>query len=273
MTGRWSALWRHTFGVVWTFWQHRGLLSRLVVRDLASRYRGSLGGLVWALLQPALMLLVYWFVFGHIFAPRGGGSADSLFALALFLGLILHGVLAETLSRAPMVIVAQPSYVKKIVFPLELLPVVVVCSAVVQSFLAGTLLLIVLGFGPGLPVTAWLWPMAWIPLVALSAGAALIVAALTVYLRDLAQLAGLLNTALLFLAPIFYPLKQLGERQQHWMLFNPLTVPIETARALLLEGTLPAMGPWLTHLAASLLLLMLGTWIFSRTRRGFADVI
>lgn len=267
------ALWRHTFGVVWRFWQHRGLLGRLVVRDLASRYRGSLGGLVWALLQPALMLAVYWFVFGHVFAARTGGAGDSQFALALFLGLILHGVLAETLSRSPLVIVAQPSYVKKIVFPLELLPAVVVFSAVAQSFLAGALLLVVLGLGPGLPATAWLWPMAWLPLAALAAGVALAAAALTVYLRDLAQLAGLMNTALLFLAPVFYPLQQLGERQQHWMLLNPLTVPIETARALLLDGKLPGMTLWLTHLAASIAVLLLGAWIFSRTRRGFADVI
>lgn len=255
------------------YWQHRHLLLRLVARDLAARYRGSLGGLFWAWGQPALMLLIYALVFGHVFVQRGTKSTDTALIFSLFLGLILHGVLADTLARAPQAIIAQPSYVKKVVFPLALLPMVVVCSALVQSLLAGGLLFVALLVFADLPMTAWLWPLAWIPLLLLSCGVALCFAALTVYLRDLAQISGLLSTALLFLGPVFFRFDELSPTLQKWLILNPLTVPIETARSLILAGHMPAWRPWWLHLFASLVIVMLGAWVFTRTRRGFADVL
>lgn len=256
--------------------RHRHLLAQLVARDLAGRYRGSWGGLAWSLLLPCIMLGVYLFVFGVVFTPirgQGAGAVDAAFALSLFTGLLVHGLIGECLSRAPGAVLSQPSYVKKVVFPIELLPLTVVGGALVQFLIGSAVLFVALMFWQGLPATAWLWPLAWLPLLALVAGVALALAALTVYLRDLAQLTGFLSTVLLFMSPVFYPLASAPLALQPWLMFNPLTVPIEASRALLIHGQWPAWLPWSLHALASLLVLQAGWWLFQRTRRGFADVI
>jgi lipopolysaccharide transport system permease protein len=256
-------------------WQHRHLLRQLVLRDVVSRYRGSLVGILWSLLLPCIMLGVYVFVFGHVFAPaRAVGQAITPdFALSLFTGMLLHGLVAECLARSPSAILAQPSYVKKVVFPIELLPLTIVGTAIVQFLMGSGVLLLALAVTQGVSLKAFFWPLAWLPLVALAAGLSFILAALTVYLRDLAQITGFIATLLLFLSPVFYPLASVSTALQRWMLFNPLTIPIEASRAMLLQGQWPdwiALG-W--HSLASLATLGLGWWIFQRTRRGFSDVI
>lgn len=258
-----------------SLWQYRHLLRQLVLRDVVGRYRGSLVGILWSLLLPCIMLAVYLFVFGHVFAPvRTAGQAITPgFALSLFSGMLLHGLVAECLARAPSSILAQPSYVKKVVFPIELLPLTVVGTAIVQFMMGSAVLLLALAVTQGLPATALFWPMAWLPLIALAAGLSLMLAALTVYLRDLAQITGFIATVLLFLSPVFYPLDSVSVPLRHWMLLNPLTVPIETARALLIQGRGPDLMLWGWHSLACLAALGLGWWIFQRTRRGFSDVI
>lgn len=262
-------------GLVEALWQHRYLLRQLVVRDVVSRYRGSLMGIAWSLLLPCIMLGVYLFVFGRVFAPARvmGQGITSSFALSLFAGMLIHGMVAECLSRAPNAILAQPSYVKKVVFPLELLPLIVVGTAIVQFILGSGVLLLALALTQGLPATALLWPMAWLPLIAFSAGLSLTLSALTVYLRDLAQITGFIATILLFLSPVFYPLDSVPAELRHWMLFNPLTVPIEATRSLLILGHAPDMESWAWHSSASIVVLGIGWWLFQRTRRGFSDVI
>ena len=256
-------------------WRHRYLLHRLVLRDVVGRYRGSLAGVLWSLLMPCIMLAVYLFVFGYVFAPaRSAGPAISPgFALSLFSGMLLHGMVAECLARAPSAILAQPSYVKKVVFPVELLPLTVVGSALAQFLLGSAVLFPVLALTQGLPATALLWPMAWLPLLAFAIGLSFMLAALTVYLRDLAQLTGFVATILLFLSPVFYPLDSVPLALRHWMLINPLTIPIETTRALLIRGQQPDLMAWVWHSLACLIVLGLGWWLFQRTRRGFSDVI
>ena len=256
-------------------WQHRHLLRQLILRDVVSRYRGSLVGILWSLLLPCIMLGVYVFVFGYVFAPaRAMGQAITPdFTLSLFTGMLLHGLVAECLARAPSAILAQPSYVKKVVFPIELLPLTIVGTAVVQFLMGSGVLLVALAATQGLPLTAILWPLTWLPLVALAAGLSFALSALTVYLRDLAQITGFIATVLLFLSPVFYPLSSVSADLRHWMLINPLTIPIEAARDLLIQGRLP---DWITlgwHSMASLAALGVGWWIFQRTRRGFSDVI
>lgn len=259
-----------------TLWHHRFLLRQLVRRDVASRYRGSLAGLLWSLLLPCVMLAVYLFVFGYIFTPlrkTGMGGVNPAFALSLFSGMLLHGLIGECLARAPAAVLAQPSYVKKVVFPMELLPLAVVGTAIVQFLIGSSVLLLALLLTQGLPATAWLWPLAWLPLVAFAAGISFILAALTVYLRDLAQLTGFMATLLLFLSPVFYPLESAPAGLQKWLLLNPLTVPIEASRSLLIHGRGINLMHWTWHTAACLATLWVGWWVFQRARKGFADVI
>lgn len=262
--------------LVSSLWRHRYLLRQLVRRDVASRYRGSLAGLFWSLLLPCVMLAVYVLVFGFVFTPvrkAGLGGVNPAFAVSLFSGMLLHGLIGECLSRAPAAVLGQPSYVKKVVFPMELLPLAVVGTAIVQFLIGSVVLLVALVFTQGLPATAWLWPLAWLPLVALVAGVSFVLSALTVYLRDLAQLTGFASTLLLFLSPVFYPLESAPLALQRWLFFNPLTVPIEASRSLLIHGKGFNIEHWAWHTAACLAILWIGWWVFQRARRGFADVI
>lgn len=257
------------------FWSHRHLLGRLVQRDVTSRYRGSWAGLLWAVLLPCVMLAVYMFVFGHVFVPVRSIGVDrsSDFVLSLFSGMLLHAMLAECLGRAPTAILSQPSYVKKVVFPIELLPLTVVGTAVVQFLIGSSVLMIGLLILQGLTFKALLWPLVWLPLLAFATGITFMFSALTVYLRDLGQITGFLSTVLLFLSPVFYPLSSVGIKLQHWLLLNPLTVPIEASRALLINNLWPDPFMWGLHSLLCLLVLYGGWWVFQRTRRGFADVI
>lgn len=252
---------------------HRSLLWRLIQREVASRYRGSLAGLLWSILLPGVMLAVYLFVFGVVYSPVRSGGIDSSFALSLFAGMLLHGLVAECLARAPSAVLAQPSYVKKVVFPIELLPLTVVGAALIQFLLGSVVLFVALLGWQGLSPLALLWPIAWLPLLALCVGVAFALSALTVYLRDLAQITGFIATLLLFLSPVFYPLERAPAALRDWLLLNPLTVPIEATRALLVHGRLPDPVLWLVHAVACLLVSWAGWWLFQRSRRGFADVI
>ena len=258
----------------------RHLLLTLVRRDLGSRYRGSAAGVLWSLLLPCSMLGVYYFVFGYINQPvrQGFFSPQGIdYALTLFAGLNLHALLAECIARAPQAIVSQPSYVKRIVFPLHLLPLTVVGTAFVQFLLASGILLLAYvalhGVSPSLWLALLLWPLSWVSLLVLATGLSLLLSALTVYLRDIAQLTGFVSTFLLFMAPVFYPLASAPAGLQAWLLLNPLTLPVETSRALLTQGALPAPTLLAGHALASLAFLALSAWVFRKTRRGFADVL
>ncbi len=262
-------------GLTNSLWRYHNLLGHLIVRDVESRYRGSLVGVLWALLLPCIMLMVYVFVFGYVFSPvkTAARHVTPDFALSLFTGMLLHGFIAECLARAPSSILAQPSYVKKVVFPIELLPFTVVGSALVQFMMGSSVLLMGLAMTQGLPITTLLWPLFCIPLILFAAGISLILSAFTVYLRDLAQLTGFVATMLLFLSPVFYTLESVAHDIRIWMLINPLTIPIEISRALLIQGRVPDIFPWGVHSLLCLIILAMGWWLFQRTRRGFSDVI
>ena len=255
---------------------NRHLLKTLIVRDLGSRYRGSVAGVLWSMLLPCSMLAIYYFVFGYINQPVrpnffSAKSAD--FALTLFAGLNLHALLAECLSRAPQAIITQPSYVKRVVFPLHLLPLTMVGAAFVQFLLATAILFVAYVALNGLQPSLLWWPLSWASLLVFVTGLSLLLSALTVYLRDIVQLTGFASTFLLFMAPIFYPLASAPAGLQTILLFNPLTLPVETSRSILTQTALPDSWLLLAHGMASLAFLIVGAWIFRRTRRGFADVL
>lgn len=266
----------HLLALARSLRQHRSLLLRLVRRDVASRYQGSAAGLLWSLATPLLMLGVYLFVFGYVFTPLrepGASTALPAFGLGLFAGMLTHALFADCLIRAVHAIVSQPSYVKKIVFPVELLPLTVLGSALVQYAIGwGVLLaatLVVQGVSPALV----LLPLVTLPLMLVCAGVALGIAALSVYLRDIGQLTGLASTVLMFLSPVFYPLDSLPAWLRRWMHLNPLTFPIEASRDLLLRGVTPDWAAWGAYGLASVGVLWLGWATFEALRRGFADVL
>lgn len=258
-------------------WLQRQLFFKLLRRDFAERYRGSYLGVVWSLLLPLLSLLVFTFFFGVIFKMRWAGHGDgslSELALVLFVGLALYNFLAECLSRAPGLILAHQNYVKNVIFPLEMLPAVMVASALLT--LAATLLVILLlqaTMGAGLGWTALLLPVTVLPLVLFVLGLSWVLASLGVYIRDIQQLIVPLVQLLMFLSPVFYPVAALPESIRPWLQLNPLALVIEQTRGIVLFGQPPAWTPYLLCLLATLLIALLGAWWFARTRQGFADVL
>jgi lipopolysaccharide transport system permease protein len=258
-------------------WRHSHLLAQLVRRDVAGRYRGSLLGMLWSFLNPLLSLAVYTFAFGVVFKARwSGGRADSLleFALMLFAGLIVYTLFAECATRAPGIVLAHPSYVKKVVFPLELLPLMLVGSALFHAAASLAILLpgVALAYG-GVPWTAALFPLVILPVALLALAAAWVLASLGVYLRDIGQAIGVFVGALLFLSPVFFPLAALPPAVRPWVALNPLAFPIEQARRVLLLGELPDWAGVGLYSAAALLAAAAGCAWFRRTKRGFADVL
>ncbi len=256
-------------------WRHRYLLASLVRRDLAARYRGSLLGAAWSLLQPLLLLGVYGFVFGVVYAARWGSPHETRapFALVLFAGLIVFQLVADVLSRAPLTIVSQPSLVTKVVFPLEILPAVPVGAALVQAGVNLGLLLTALAMTAGLPATALWLPVVLAPLAVLLLGLSWFLAALGVYVRDIGHLMGMVLTAALFLSPVLYPLERVPLPWRHLLLANPLTVPVEAVRAVLLAGEPPAWEALGLYFLVALAGAAGGLAWFHTTRRGFADVL
>ena len=255
------------------------LAARLAARDVALRYRGSLGGLVWLVLAPLLLLGVYTLVFAAIFKARWHGSAPGPggageFALMVFSGMVLHGFLAECLSRAPTLVLDNVNFVKKTPFPLEVLGVSQWLVALAHLLPTFGVLLAFQVFYQGIPGwTVLLAPLAVAPLALIALGAVWALAALTVYFRDLAQIVGLVVTALFFLSPVLYPMEAAPEHLRPLFYANPLTYPIETLRGLLFTGTLPEPGRYLAYCGVALACAGAGLGLFRLLRDGFADAL
>ena len=251
------------------------LIIQMTRREVAGRYRGSVFGLAWSFLNPLLMLAIYTFVFGVIMPARwktGGGHAD--FAMNLFAGLIVFNLFSECANRAPGLILGNASYVKKVVFPLEILPVTVLLAALFHAIVSLGILLLFFLFVHGLPHwTVVLTPLIWAPFALLTLGLSWFLASLGAYLRDIGQVVGVLTTALLFLSPVFYPASALPKAIRGWAFLNPLTLPIAQTRAVIIRGTMPDWGLLALYAGISMLFAWLGYLWFSKTRRGFADVI
>ncbi len=251
------------------------LLLRLAQRELLGRYRGSVAGAFWSLLHPLLMLGVYTFVFGVVLPARWPEVDGHLsFALNLFAGLLVHNFFSECVTRAPGLVLENTNYVKKVVFPLELLAPGVLLSALFHALVGVALLTLVQTAVRGLPGPwALLLPLVWAPLALLTLGLSWFLAALGVYLRDTAQVMGVVTSALLFLSPVFYPLEALPAAVRDWTFLNPLTLPILETRKLLLAGGPPLGGALAAYWGVGLMVAWAGYRWFQATRRGFADVV
>jgi len=256
--------------------RHRSLTLELSRRDILGRYRGASFGLLWSLISPFLMLVVYTLAFGYILKARWPGTTGNTadFAMLLFMGLVVHGFFSECLSRSPMLVVGNANLVKRIVFPLDVLPWTVVTSA---FFHACTNLLVfaVLNallrgeFHPSIV----LWPIVMLPLCILSLGMIWLLSALTVYLRDIAQITGVASTAFLFLSSAIVPVETLPESYQLVFRLNPLTFIIDQARAVAFWGRAPDWTGLGLYTLGALLFAYIGFAAFQKMRRGFADVL
>lgn len=255
---------------------HRRLLATLVKREVIGRYRGSVMGLLWSFLNPLMLLIVYTFVFSVVFRARWSAGSESRteFAIVLFAGLLVYNLFSECVTRAPSLIIANSNYVKRVVFPLEILPWISLGAALFHtgvSFLVWLLFYVVIFGLP--PATALLFPIVLIPLVLLTLGISWFLASLGVYLRDVTQVIGVVTTAMLFLSPIFFPVSALPADLQPWIYLNPLTAVIERARDVLIWGRLPEATSLGWSFVVSAAIAWLGFAWFQKTRRGFADVL
>lgn len=261
-----------------SLWSNRSLVIELVKRDIASRYKASVFGLLWSFVTPLFMLLIYTFVFGFVFRTRWYPSDETVstweFAAILFCGLTVFNIVAETLSRSPSSITDHPNYVKRIVFPLEVLPVTVLASALVNGAISFVLLVGFFGIMAGtVHWTVLYLPLVLVPLALMALGAGWFLASLGVFMRDVIHLVPMAVSALLFLSPIFYPVSAVPEQFRVVFAFNPLAYVIEDARNVLLLGRGPDWR-WLwfgSSLGA--LVAVCGLWWFQRTKKGFADVL
>ena len=259
-----------------SLWQHRALILNLVRREVVGRYRGSVLGIFWSLATPVLMLVVYTFVFSVIFKARwsGGSESKTEFALVLFAGLLVFNLFAECISRAPSLVLANANYVKKVVFPLEVLPWVAMGSALFQFAVSFGVWLLAYLVLIGLPHwTVLLGPLVMAPFVLLVMGLSWALASLGVFLRDVGQFIGIAVQVLMFLTPVFYPVSALPDPFKSILLMNPLTPPIEMMRDVMYWGRLPSFQLWLLGTMMSVLVAVLGFAWFQKTRKGFADVI
>lgn len=259
-------------------WPQRDLIHVLTQRELAGRYRGSVLGHAWALLTPIAMLAVYTLVFGVILPSRwpgaDAGGGLGLFALRLLAGLLLHGMLAEALGRAPQLVVSQPNYVTKIVFPLEVLGWVNVLTAGFHLAIGmGVLLVANALWGAGLHPAQLALPLVLLPFFAVVTGLGWAFAGLGVYLRDLGQATGPVLMIAMFLGPVFYPRAALPDAMQGWLLLNPVTVPVEQARRVLFEHLWPQWDVLAAYTMVAMLAYLAGLALFSMLKRGFADVL
>ena len=259
-----------------SLWKNRSLISQMTTREVIGRYRGSVMGLAWSFFNPILMLAVYTFVFSEIFKARWAGveTGKGGFAVLLFVGMIVHGLFAECANRAPSLVMSHSNYVKKVVFPLEILPVITLGSALFHSCISLVVLLaaqlLIMG---QLYWTALLFPLILVPLVLATLGVSWLLASLGVYLRDVGHVITVLTTVLLFLSPVLYPIAALPEVYRPWLQLNPLTYIIEESRSVLLFGHLPDWTSLGVAIIVGAVVASIGFWFFQKTRKGFADVI
>lgn len=267
-----GALWYLT-GAFKSILANRSLYARLVGRDVHVRYKGSILGIMWALLNPLSLLVVFSFVFGIVLNARWGIGGHN-FTLVLFSGLILFTFLADCINRSPGLVLENANYVKKVVFPLELLPAVPLGTATINL---GLSLIILAGgqlwYGQGLPVTWVAVPVVLLPLLVFAYGVVFFLSSLGVFIRDLAQLTSVLTMLLMYMGPIIFPLEMVPAQFRSWLFLNPLTFPVTQLREATLNGQWPDWVGLGWYGAIALLVCTGGFWWFWRTKNGFADVV
>jgi lipopolysaccharide transport system permease protein len=259
-----------------SLWSNRKLMVSMVRRDILARYRGSFGGALWTFLNPLLLMATYFFVFGVVMHTKfQADPSRSGFVLYFLAGMLPWLPFSEAVGRSPQVVMEHRNFVKKLVFPLETLPVNLVISGVVTEAFALVIFLAGLLAARGaIPVSVLWLPALLIPQLLLAAGLCWFLAALGVYVRDLGQIIGFLLTLWFFLTPICYPeTQEIPAAAKQILAFNPILILVRGYRSIFLEGHAPAFGSLLALWIGSAALALLGHAWFHRLRRSFADII
>ena len=261
------------FGTLFRNWH---LVTSLAKREIAGRYRGSFLGILWSFLHPLLMLGVYTFVFGVVLKTKwteeGGSTAQ--FALVLFCGMMMFSLFAECVNRAPSLVLSNLNYVKRVVFPLEILVWVALATGLFHLLISFLVWIAVYLAVVGVPKpTILLFPLVVIPVAFLTLGASWLLASLGVYLRDSMQIVGVLTAAMMFLSPIFYPTSALPAEFRWILNVNPLSLGIEYTRDVLIHGRIPSAAGFAAYTGMSAVIAWSGFAWFQKTREGFADVV
>lgn len=258
-----------------TIFRKRSMILSFAWRDIQQRYQGSFLGLLWSILNPMVMLGVYTFVFGMIFKAKWGGVNDTyLFAIGLYASLLAFNIFAEVLSRSPGIILSNASYVTKIIFPIEVFPVVLILSALFNYVIGLAVWVVAYLVFFGLPhVTILLIPVVLLPLVLMLLGMAWIVSAIGVYVRDIAQLVGVFVSCAMFITPIFYPVSIIPEDYRGVMQVNPLALIIDNLSVVMIRGGQINWVDYSFQLAFSLLICAAGLSLFVKLKKGFGDVL
>lgn len=261
-----------------SLWVNRYLIAQMAKREVIGRYKGSAMGLAWSFFNPIFMLLIYTFVFSEIFKSRwnglGANESKTQFAVVIFVGMIVLNFVAEVLNRAPNIIIANINYVKKVVFPIEILPIVTIVAALFHSLIS--LLVLIIAFfilNNYLNWTIIFLPLVLLPVVILIIGTAWFLASVGTFIRDVGQSIGIITTVMMFLSPVFYPLAAVPERFRPFILANPPTFIIEQARDVIIWGKLPDWFGLFVYLCVSVFIAWIGFAWFQKTRKGFADVL
>lgn len=257
--------------------QYRDLIGQFTRREVIGRYKGSYLGLTWAFIQPLILLGVYTFVFSIIFETKWGMSPEEGklgFAMALFVGILTFNILGDVANAAPGLILGNANYVKKVIFPLEILPLVKLLGAVIHSLFGMAILIAgILLSGLHLKWTIMLLPVVWLPVMLFSLGWGYFLASIGVFVRDVGATVGLFITALFFLSPIFYPLKAVPEDLRIFCQVNPIAIFVEDTRRVVLWGQCPDWFWFLAGLGISTVIFVLGFIWFMRSKKAFADVM
>lgn len=260
-----------------SLWRHRQLVWQMTQREVIGRYQGSIMGLAWSFFNPILLLAVYTFVFSVIFKARWNvdvSGSNSDYAIILFVGLIVHGLFAEVVNRSPAMIMANANYVKKVVFPLELLPVIALSAALFHAIISTIVLVVaIVGLGGRIEWTVLLFPVVLMPFIIFVLGLSWMLSSVGVFLRDVGQTVGILTMVMMFLAPVVYPISAVPVELQPWLAANPLTLIIQQSREVLVWGRLPDWAGLGLYASFSFAFAWLGFFWFQKTRKGFADVL
>jgi lipopolysaccharide transport system permease protein len=261
--------------------QDRKLLRMFITRDLQARYKNSWGGLLWLVIQPLIMLSIYTLVFQHILGVKwgtptaSGANASGInFAINLYLGLLVFNIFSESLQAAPAVLRAHSNLIKKVRFPIRILPSIPVGLSLCDAALGLVIWLVIYVFTLGLPpLTALYLPLVLLPLIFFVMGLCWLIASLSAYMQDITQIVRFVVTGLMFLSPIFFPLKSLPSDLQAILSFNPLSIEIEMLRGIMIGGVAPSLGTYLGFLGFSAVVYLAGYYWFELTSDGFVDVL
>lgn len=258
-----------------SLWRNRGLIKASIFREVAARYKGSIIGIVWSFLIPLCMLLIYTFVFSEVFKARWGtDSSKTEFAFVLLIGLIVFNIFSECISRAPSIIVNNANYVKKVIFPLEVLPCVALGSSLFHAVASLLVWLVAYVALVDIPhYTILFIPFVLLPFGLFIVGISWFLASLGVYLRDVGQVIGVVITAAMFLSPVFYPATAIPETYRFLLYLSPITLAVEQTRDLLYWGKLPNFSALIKYYVMASTVACLGFAWFQKTRKGFADVL